>query len=144
MNDLKRARKIIKKSARKDKKLVISDTQKLTSMELASSSGAMLRSIRSSFKPELQLCVIPKANLYPRRPEQLLSRIIWRTRSGIRIDSPVPVTARSPSVLDMNSPFIMHELNLALRKIKSAKAPGPNKLVGELYKHAPYILRMYP
>ena len=37
----------------------------------------------------------------------------------------------------------MHELNLALRKIKSAKAPGPNALVGELYKHAPYILRMY-
>ena len=32
---------------------------------------------------------------------------------------------------------------IALRKIKSAKAPGPNGLVGELYKHAPYILRMY-
>ena len=37
----------------------------------------------------------------------------------------------------------MHELNLALRKIKSAKSPGPNGLVGEIYKHAPYILRMY-
>ena len=43
----------------------------------------------------------------------------------------------------MNSPFTMHELNLAMRKIKSAKAPGPNGLVGELFKHAPYILRMY-
>ena len=37
----------------------------------------------------------------------------------------------------------MRELNLALRRIKSANAPGPNGLVGELYKHAPYILRMY-
>ena len=37
----------------------------------------------------------------------------------------------------------MHELNLALRRIKSAKSPGPNCLVGEIYKHAPYILRMY-
>ena len=37
----------------------------------------------------------------------------------------------------------MRELNLALRKLKSAKAPGPNGLVGDIYKHAPYILRMY-
>ena len=27
--------------------------------------------------------------------------------------------------------------------IDSAKLPGPNGLVGEIYKHAPYILRMY-
>ena len=37
----------------------------------------------------------------------------------------------------------MHELTLALRKLKSSKAPGPDGQVGELYKHAPYILRMY-
>ena len=64
MDDLKRARKIIKKSAHKDKKLVIS------------------RHV------ELQLCIIPRANLYPRRPEQLLLRTIWRTRSGIRTSIP--------------------------------------------------------
>ena len=37
----------------------------------------------------------------------------------------------------------MHELTLALRRLKSSKAPGPDGLVVELYKHAPYTLRMY-
>ena len=59
------------------------------------------------------------------------------------VDPPVPVPDPSPVVLGMDAPFTMHELNLALRKIKSAKSPGPNGLVGETYKHAPYILRMY-
>ena len=43
----------------------------------------------------------------------------------------------------MDAPFTMHELILALRKLKASRAPGPNGQVGELYKHAPYILRMY-
>ena len=59
------------------------------------------------------------------------------------VDPAVPVPDPSPVVLGMDAPFTMHELNLALRKIKSAKSPGPNGLVGEIYKHAPYILRMY-
>ena len=45
--------------------------------------------------------------------------------------------------VSMDAPFTMHELTLALRKLKSSKAPGPNGQEGELYKHARYILRMY-
>ena len=43
----------------------------------------------------------------------------------------------------MDRPFTMTDLDLALRKLKPGKSPGPNALPGELYRHAPYIVKMY-
>ena len=37
----------------------------------------------------------------------------------------------------------MQDLDNALRKLKPRKAPGPNDIPGELYKHAPFILKLY-
>ena len=37
----------------------------------------------------------------------------------------------------------MHDLDMALRRFKPRKAPGPNDIPGEIYKHAPYILKLY-
>ena len=67
-----------------------------------------------------------------------LAKKIWISAQ----DTPIPVNDPYPSV-SMDAPFTMHELTLALRKLKHSKAPGPNGQVGEFYKHAPYILRMY-
>ena len=37
----------------------------------------------------------------------------------------------------------MHESDNALRKLKPSKAPGPNDIPGDIYKHAPFILKLY-
>ena len=37
----------------------------------------------------------------------------------------------------------MHDLDMALRRLKSHKASGPNEALGEIYKHAPFILKLY-
>ena len=37
----------------------------------------------------------------------------------------------------------MQDLDNALRKLKPRKAPGPNDIPGELYKHAPFILKLH-
>ena len=37
----------------------------------------------------------------------------------------------------------MQDLDNALRKLKPRKAPGPNDIPGEIYKHAQFILKLY-
>ena len=37
----------------------------------------------------------------------------------------------------------MQDLDNALRKLKPRKAPGPNDIPGEIYKHAPFVLKLY-
>ena len=144
IDDLKQARKTIKKAARKDKKVFISRYLEADFHGTNVQQWDHAHSIRSSFKPRAAALYNPEGKLLSKTARaatfaDYLADKVWYSET----DSPVPVTARAPPVLDMNSPFTAHELNLALRKIKSAKAPGPNGLVGELYKHAPYILRMY-
>ena len=48
-----------------------------------------------------------------------------------------------PPSPDIDSPFAMHDLDMALRRLKSKKASGPNEVPGEIYKHAPCILKLY-
>ena len=57
-------------------------------------------------------------------------------------DPDIPISHPHPQV-PMDAPLTMHELTLALRRLRSSKAAGPDGIVGELYKHATYILRMY-
>ena len=37
---------------------------------------------------------------------------------------------------DMNRPISREEVLFALRKLKNRKAPGPDKIIGEMYKHS--------
>ena len=132
MEDLERARKTIKKAARKDKKIFISRHLESDFHGTNVQQWDHARSIRASFKPRAAALYNPEGKLVSKTARAVtfaayLADKVWYSET----DSPVPVTAPSPSVLDMNSPFTVHELNLALRKIKSAKAPGPNGLVGE-------------
>ena len=121
-------RKRIKKSARKEKKIFICKHLELGFHGTTIQQWDHIRSIKLVSKSA-------RADTFA----DYLADKVWHSEQ----DLPVPVTAPSLQIQDMNSPFTVHELNLALRKIKSAKAPGPNGLVGKLYKHAPYILRMY-
>ena len=144
VDDLKRDRKIIKKAARKDKKLFISRHLEDDFHGTNIHQWDHAKSIRSPFKPKAAALYNTQGKLVSRSARaqtfaDYLAEKIWY----LDADPGVPVTAPSPAVEDMNSPFTMHELNLALRKLKSAKAPGPNGLVGDIYEHAPYILRMY-
>ena len=36
----------------------------------------------------------------------------------------------------------MHDLDMALRRLKPRKALGPNDIPGEIFKHAPYVLKL--
>ena len=144
MEELKRDRKTIKKSARKDKKAFISRHLESDFHGTNVQQWDHARSIRSSFKPRASALYNQEGKLVSKTARadtfaDYLAEKVWCSE----IDSSVPVTAAAPVIPDMDSPFTMHELNLALRRIKSVKAPGPDGLVGEVYKHAPYILRMY-
>ena len=144
LSALKTARKQIKKCARKDKKNFIRQHLESDFHGSSAQQWEHIRSIRSDFKPNAAALYNTEGKLVSKSQRaktfaDYLADKIWYSE----LDSPVPVSDPSPASLSMDAPFTMHELTLALRQIKSAKSLGPNGLVGEINKHAPYILRMY-
>ena len=144
ITSLKAARKQIKRRARKDKKIFVSTTLENDFHGSFGQQWEHIRSIRSDFKPKAAALFNVEGKLVSKTQQaktftDYLADKVWFSY----VDPPVPVTDPSPAPVPKDAPFTMHELNLALRKIKSAKSPGPNGLVGKIYKHAPYILRMY-
>ena len=102
-----------------------------------------IRSIRSDFKPKAAVLCNMEGKLVSKSQRAktfagYLADKIWCWE----VTSPVPVSDPSPASLLMDAPFTTHELNLAVREIKSAKLPSPNGLAGEIYKYAPYVLRL--
>ena len=55
----------------------------------------------------------------------------------IQVQSPFPIAT------EVDTPFTMYDLDMALRRLKSNKASGPNEVPGEIYKHAPFVLKLY-
>ena len=55
----------------------------------------------------------------------------------IQVQSPFPIAT------EVDTPFTMYDLDMALRRLKSNKASGPNEVQGEIYKHAPFVLKLY-
>ena len=114
MEDLKRAHKTIKKAARKDKKVFISRHLESDFHGTNVQQWEHARSIRSSFKPTATALYNSEGKLVSKTARaatfaDYLADKVWYSET----DSPVPVTAPSPSVLDINSPLTMRELNLA-------------------------------
>ena len=68
-----------------------------------------------------------------------LSKSLWHSDRH----SPVPVLSPFPPSTEIDSPFTMHDLDTALRRLKPNKASGPNEVPGEIYKHSPFILKTY-
>ena len=64
---------------------------------------------------------------------------VWHSAA----DPAVPVNNPYLPVPEIDAPFTMHDLDTALRRLKPRKAPGPNDIPGEIYKHAPYVLKLY-
>ena len=144
ISSLKAARKQIKRWARKDQKTFISNNLESDFHGSSAQQWEHLRSIRSDFKPGAAALYNTEGKLVSKTQRaktfaDYLADKVWFSH----LDPPVLVTDPSPAPLTMDAPFTMHELNLAVRKIKSAKSPGPYGLVGEVYRRAPYILRMY-
>ena len=143
LSQLKAARKAIKKSARRDKKLFIAQHLEKDFHGSNIHQWDQIRSIRSDFRPKaaslfnLRDKLVSTASRADTFAEYLATKV-WFSET----DPTIPLSNPHPQV-SMDAPFTMHELTLALHRLKSSKAAGPDGIVGELYKHAPYILRMY-
>ena len=144
MKALKASRNVIKKSARRDKKLFIAQNLQEDFMDSTVQQWTHARQIRADFRPKT-------AGLYNLQDKLVsssqrattfadyLSKSLWHSDS----DSPVPVLSPFPPSTEVDSPFTMHDLDTALRRLKPNKASGPNEVPGEIYKHSPFILKMY-
>ena len=102
------------------------------------------RHIRSDFKPRSAGLFNDKGKLVSssqraRTFADYLANKIWHSSQ----DPPVPVSSPQPTLAAVDSPFTMQDLDNALRKLKPRKAPGPNDIPGEIYKHAPFVLKLY-
>ena len=140
---LKSARKTIKKAARKDKKLFIARHLEQDFHGSNIHQWDQIRTIISDFRPKAAALYNMQDKLVSTSSRahtfaDYLANKIWFSDAGSTIPASNP---HPPAPID--APFTMHELTLALRKLKSSKAPGPDGQVGGPYKHASYILRMY-
>ena len=102
------------------------------------------RQIRSDFKPRATGLYNPQGKLVSSSQRaktfaDYLAEQIWHSDE----DPSMPVRHPYPTVPEVDAPFTMHELDMALRRLKPRKAPGPNEIPGKIYKHAPYILKLY-
>ena len=143
LSQLKAARKAIKKSARRDKRLFIAQHLEKDFHGRNIHQWDQIRSIRSDFHPKaasvfnLRDKLVSTASRADTFADYLAAKV-WSSE----MDPDIPISNQHPQG-PLEAPFTMHELTLALRRLKSSKAAGPDGIVGELYKHAPYILRMY-
>ena len=142
--ELKQARKRIKKSARRDKKDFIANNLLSDFHGSSVQQWTHTRHIRSDFKPRSAGLFNDKGKLVSssqraRTFADYLANKIWHSSQ----DPPVPVSSPQPTLAAVDSPFTMQDLDNALRKLKPRKAPGPNDIPGEIYKHAPFVLKLY-
>ena len=144
VSEVKKARKQIKKSARKDKKSFVESCLHSDFHGSSVHQWQHVKSVRAPFQPRAAGLLDQRNRVVSktRRAETFadyLSSKIWYSAG----DAPVPVTTGLPPSDSISAPFSMQNLNAALRKLKKSKAPGPNGLVSEIYKHAPFILKSF-
>ena len=141
---LKQARKHIKKAARNDKRNFIASNLLSDFHGSSVQQWTHARQVRSDFEPRSAGMLNTQGKLVSstQRAKTLagyLAHKIWYSPH----DPPVPVSSPHPNLPAIDAPFTLQDFDNALRKLKPRKAPGPNDIPGEIYKHAPFILKLY-
>ena len=141
---LKARRKLIKKSARQDKKRFIAQNLSEDFHGANIHQWRYTRQLKSEFKPRATGLFNLKDSLVSKDKRastfaEYLSTKIWFSSE----DPALPLPDTSCTDPSMDCPFTMADLDAALRRLKPGKSPGPNEIPGELYKHAPYILKLF-
>ena len=140
---VKEARKQIKASARRDKKVFVR-TKLAKDHESNPTQWTTVRQLKREYKPKSPALRDQDGKLRPksRRADvfrQYLSKQVWNRKPSTMGSQP-PLYPEIPAV---HRPFTEEELSACLKKLNTGRAPGPDGIPAELIKHAPFVVRMF-
>ena len=140
---VKEARKQIKASARRDKKVFVR-TKLAKDYESNPTQWTTVRQLKREYKPKSPALRDQDGKLRPksRRADifrRYLSKQVWNRKPS----SMGPRPPLHPAIPAVHRPFTEEELSACLKRLNTGRAPGPDGIPAELIKRAPFIVRMF-
>ena len=137
------ARLRVKRSALKDKKRwLLSKLHDDNQSTSAADQWRTLRRLRSTYTPSTQSVNNSDGTPVPR--SQKSSILADHLQNSVWASAPLPPPDDDPiypPIPLINQPFTMPDLLRALKRARSGRAPGPDRLPIEAFKFMPYVLK---
>ena len=141
-SDLETLRRRIRSHARRDRKRWTLRQLEVDHRASPADRWKTIKRVRSKYQPQTQSVSWPsgRPSTATEKAEVLAQHLrdeVWKPA----LCPPPSQTPIYPCVFEAFTTFTMTDLHIALRRLKSRKAPGPDRVGADLYKLLPFAMR---